>query len=382
MKKILLIIATLLLHFNGKLMAQHNIFPFTLTGVITQKSNASKVYLAYQYEGVKYIDSAAVINRQFQIKGNVDNVLFATLVLDHKGAGFKRLVKGPVDETDALQFYLHGGNTDLKLKDSISTAVFTRSHTNQDYTRLKALLGINAEHKLVHLSARMQRLRTPAAEKAYVTYYDSLKKARRPLLKQFVLQNPKSYIALTALMEYAGAFPDTAEIKPLFRKIDPGIRNNPSGQKIDMLLHSKVALGTIAPDFTQYDVKGRPVKLSSFRGRYVLIDFWASWCHPCREDNPQWVKVYKRLKDKNFTILGISLDGHDSKAAWLKAIKDDGLTWPQVSDLKHWDNAVSNQYGISAIPQNVLVDTQGKVMAKNIEPHEVVSVIERLNNGK
>jgi peroxiredoxin len=382
MKKIILIVVTLLLHFNGKIMAQHYIAPFTLNGTINQTTKAHKVYLAYQYEGVKYLDSAAVVNGQFQIKGNVNNTLLVTLVLDHKGIGVKKLLKGPVDEVDALQFYLHGGNTELKLKDSASTAVFPKSITNQDYARLRRMLGINEEHKLYHLSAQMLKSPTPVTEKAYETYYDSLKKARRPVLKKFILQNPKSYIALTALMDYGGDFTDTAELRPLFKKIDQGLRNNNLGEKISMLLNSKVMVGAMAPDFTQNDTRGRPVKLSSFRGKYVLIDFWASWCHPCREDNPKWVKVYTQLKDKNFTILGISLDGNDSKAAWLKAIKDDGLTWPQVSDLKHWDNAVSIQYGIRAIPQNVLVDTQGKVMAKNIEPHEVVAIIERLNNRK
>lgn len=379
MKKILLIIATLSLHFSGKLMAQHNIFPFTLTGVITQATNAHKVYLAYQYEGVKYLDSAAVVNGQFQIKGNVNNTLLVTLVLDHKGIGVKKLLKGPVDEVDALQFYLYGGNTELKLKDSASTAVFPKSITNQDYARLKRMLGINEEHKLDHLSAQMLKSPTPVTEKAYETYYDSLKKARRPVLKKFILQNPKSYIALTALMDYGGDFTDTTELRPLFKKIDQGLRNNNLGEKISILLNSKVMVGAMAPDFTQNDTRGRPVKLSSFRGKYVLIDFWASWCHPCREDNPKWVKVFKRLQDKNFSILGVSFDGHDTKAAWLKAIKDDGLTWTQVSDLKHWDNFAGIQYGIRAIPQNVLVDPTGKVIGRNMEPHEVIAMIEKFS---
>jgi peroxiredoxin len=331
---------------------------------------------------VKYIDSAAVVNRQFQIKGNVENVLFATLILDHKGVGLRRLFKGPVDETDALQFYLHSGSITLKLKDSASTAVFTNSNTNRDYTRLKKMLGVNAEHKLYHLSAQMIKSQTPAAGTAYENYYDSLKTARRPLLKKFMLQNPKSYIALTAFMDYAGAFTDTAELRPLFKKIDIGLRNNLLGQKINMLLNNKVAIGAVAPEFTQYDTQGKAVKFSSFRGKYVLIDFWASWCAPCREDNPKWVKVYNRLKDKNFTILGVSLDGHDTKAGWLKAVNNDGLTWPQVSDLKHWDNTVATLYGVRAIPQNVLVDTQGKVMGRNMEPQEVLTTIERLDKGK
>jgi alkyl hydroperoxide reductase subunit AhpC len=91
--------------------------------------------------------------------------------------------------------------------------------------------------------------------------------------------------------------------------------------------------------------------------------------------------VYNRLKDKNFTILGVSLDGHDTKAGWLKAIEDDGLTWPQVSDLKHWDNAAAGLYGVRAIPQNVLVDADGKVIARNMEPHEVLNLVERILKG-
>jgi peroxiredoxin len=375
MKKTILIIAALCMHFSGKLMAQAP--GFTITGNMSQSAKASKVYLLYQFEGQKYVDSATVVNRQFEIKGAWKSLLLATLIMDHKGVGLKRLFKTPVDEIDALKLYMQAGNIALKLKDSVSTAVFTNSLLNQDYARLNVLLGVNAEHKLYRLSAQIQKLRTPAAEKAYAAYDDSLKAARRPLLKKFIQQNPKSYIALVTLIDYAGAFPDTAEINPLFKKIDIGLRNGRIGEQFKMLLESKVAIGTMAPDFTQNDVKGRPVKLTSFRGKFVLIDFWASWCGLCRLENPKLVKAFKQLEGKNFTILGVSLDGHDTKAAWLKAIKADGLIWPQVSDLKHWDNMVIRQYGIKAIPQNVLIDPKGRIIAKNIEPGELKEKLEQ-----
>lgn len=123
-------------------------------------------------------------------------------------------------------------------------------------------------------------------------------------------------------------------------------------------------LGKAAPDFTLPDVNGKPVSLNSFKGKYVLVDFWASWCKPCRIENPNVVAAYNKFKDKNFTILGVSLD--ENKEAWLNAIKADNLTWPHVSDLKQWDSMVIPLYQFEGIPYNVLLDPQGNVIAEGL----------------
>jgi peroxiredoxin len=134
---------------------------------------------------------------------------------------------------------------------------------------------------------------------------------------------------------------------------------------------SKIVMGTQAPDFTANDVNGKPVSLSSFSGKYVLIDFWASWCAPCRVENPGLVKTYNKYKDKGFTIISVSLDTEATRGAWLRAIAKDGLSWTQVSDLKGWKSDINQLYGIGIIPQNFLLDTNGTLIGKNLQNGEL-----------
>ncbi len=167
--------------------------------------------------------------------------------------------------------------------------------------------------------------------------------------------------------EIAKRFPDNSFVKHALTGLDAlekGAAPEASSGPASMI-------GQVAPDFVLPDPAGKQVSLGSFKGKYVLVDFWASWCGPCRQENPNVVAAYNQYKGKNFTILGVSLD--KEKGAWMKAIADDQLTWPQVSDLKFWESSVVPLYGINAIPTNILVDPQGKIIAANLRGSQLES---------
>ena len=131
----------------------------------------------------------------------------------------------------------------------------------------------------------------------------------------------------------------------------------------------KPVVGSQAPDFSMADASGKQIALSSFKGKYVLIDFWASWCGPCRGENPNVVANYNKFKNKNFTVLGVSLD--EDKTKWLEAIKKDKLSWAHVSDLKGWNSASVPLFGFDGIPYNVLIDPTGKIIATELRGEEL-----------
>ncbi len=183
---------------------------------------------------------------------------------------------------------------------------------------------------------------------------------------QFIDRHAASPVSAFLLIIVTQMSEDMDVAEKRFVRLDNTAKTSYFGKYIGAgIAKAKVgAVGSDAIEFTQTDVNGKAVSLSSFKGKYVLIDFWASWCGPCRMENPNVLRNYEQFKGKNFTIVGVSLD--KAKDAWIKAISDDKLSWTQVSDLKFWSNEVAVKYNIQSIPQNFLVDPNGKIVAKNL----------------
>ncbi|WP_257666320.1 TlpA disulfide reductase family protein [Parapedobacter tibetensis] len=160
-----------------------------------------------------------------------------------------------------------------------------------------------------------------------------------------------------------GAYED---VKRIYDSLSDRLKSSANGRALTerMAVLKRSAIGAPILNFTQNDMNGKPVSFSAFAGKYVFVDFWASWCGPCRSENPNVLKAYNKYKDQNFTVVGVSLD--DNGENWKKAIREDGMPWAQLSDLKGWENEVSTYYGISAIPSTLLVDPQGKIIARNL----------------
>ena len=366
MKKIIyLIISVVLISCSTK---PH----YTVKGKITG-SDSITFYLQKRVAGkIVSIDSAVSKKGSFTMKGGV---------IDHPQ--IIQLVAG--NSRKRTSFYLE--NSDIMITgnlDSLYNAKFSGSKTQDEYMSLvdsnKPLSDIYSKIIIKYQAA------SQSGDAANISVLqkeaDSVQTEMLNLHKKFVKSHPSSYVSPSEIISLSYDM-EADEIESLINGLDSSLVSLPEIKSLKerVAVMKTVAVGQKAPDFTMNDVNGSPVTLSSKIGsKLLLIDFWAAWCNPCRQENPNVVKIYNEFHKKGFDIIGVSLD--NSKEAWVKAIADDKLTWTHVSDLKRGDNAAAKLYSVNSIPSNFLLDETGKIIARNLRGEALYNKVSEVLTGK
>lgn len=359
---------------------------FTLKGNLKPTPVPAKAFLYYKMNGQTKIDSVNINGGTFTFTGALTEVAEAHLKIKRYPAAGTFVKRTP---SDLLDFYLEPGTTVVSSKtDSLNKAIISGSAINNDVAKCKALAdqirergnGIVAEYKSGTREQQKDSVYTAGFNARLKALDDEIKKIH----PDFMRNNTDAYYSLILYKSLVKIEADPASAAREFARFSTRLKTSPLGLRIQAEIRSvrTLALGQPAPVFTQNDINGKPVHLADFKGKYVLIDFWASWCGPCRQENPNVVKVYEKYKGKNFTVLGVSLDNVGQKAAWLQAIKDDGLSWTQVSDLKGGGNKAALLYNVKAIPSSFLIGPDGKILAKSLRGSDLENKIAELLGDK
>ncbi len=349
--------------------------PFTVTGKVEKATPGSFVYLEANSQPTRRLDSTKVeAGNTFTLKSQVANGGEVFVLNVGGGQKLALLVEGG----ETLNVLADGYKMDGKTG-QVGKATVTGSKNMEYYGKLMTLKtdldgrAVNWNKQVTAAAEKKDNKRIAQIEQEYTT-------AEREVVNKVKAMLPDMGTSLVSLfaLNFVNVETDFDTYDALAQRFEKENPNSPHAKSlIGRVARIKgVMVGSAAPEITLSDTTGNAVALSSLRGKYVLIDFWASWCGPCRAENPNVVRMYNKYKDKGFAIYGVSLD--KTKAEWQRAIRNDNLPWTHVSDLKFWQSTAAQQYGVQAIPATFLLDKEGKIIAKNLRGEALEQKLEEV----
>ncbi len=335
---------------------------FSITGKVNDQKEGKLYFIHQGADGNPITDTVDIQNSSFTFKGYLEEptpyYISSNLLRNNN--------KPPT------LIFLEPTKMNMTLSvDDIENVVLENSESQNEYLEYKKADKVYRDKVDSIYGVAVQNKEDAALQKKLEDEMYDVDSMECDLISEFVAQHRNSTVSAYLISGKFMSRGDFGRARTLFDQLSPDIQSSTIGQQIDEVL-SKVSLteiGAQAPGFTQENLHGQEISLSDYAGKYVLVDFWASWCSPCRQENPIVRQVYNKYKDDNFEIIGISLD--KDKSQWQKAIEMDQLTWPQLSDLNGWDNEVSKAYGVRSIPDNILIDPEGRIVAKGLRGEEL-----------
>ncbi|MCX7729421.1 MAG: AhpC/TSA family protein [Bacteroidia bacterium] len=332
---------------------------YTIKGNI-KGTKYSKIYLHHKWNNSFKTDSAIIKNNFFSFKGVTPEVNMYWINFN----------KDPMFAPNAA-FFIDQSDVNIQIhEDSLINAKIKAGKEQEYFSQYRKMMqefGSKQQNLYMQYNNAMQKGDANEINRIQ-NEFNALTQAVKSTLKNMIKEHPASPVSGYIIFQEFNNNPNISvtELEEIVGYLDKNFLNTKFGKLAQQrLMQIKgTTIGNKIMEFTQNTPDGKPINIRDFEGKYVLIDFWASWCGPCRMENPYVVAAYNKYKDKGFTILGVSLD--QNKNAWLKAIEKDGLTWTHVSDLKGWSNEVAQAFGISSIPQNILIDKNGIILAKNL----------------
>jgi thiol-disulfide isomerase/thioredoxin len=393
----------LLLLIPGMLSAQPKPGDFKITIKIDGAKPGDKIYLTYLdtnvpdgeeisdsvvYDGDKAvftgkINEPVVGQLMRNVYEKVDTAMYTEMMKmmslpEEQLAEMKEMLLNPI-KPDMMEFFLTKGETTIKTSSRFDAGKIEGPEGVEDFKKLRNEDGFYMMQHMMTMDKSLMNLaymkKDSAALRKVNIIMDSLNKEKlENIYGNFIRNNPSSPILLYAFKKLVPPNADSVgRYLEMYAQLPEDVKQWNSAKRFYARLQGmqKTEIGRSVEDFKQFDSLGKAVSFSSFRGKYVLIELWASWCGPCRMKNPGLVKIYDKYSKKNFTVLGVALEQKDDKKKWLAAISKDKLKWPQLTDFKYWNNAVAMQFGVGSIPFNLLVDPQGKIVGKNLYENEL-----------